>query len=123
MKRISKKILRVEGDIMNLLIEYITVNGKEYKLQHPGNREVIKLRTRCVNAQTGATDLEKLMDFSFEHVVIPHGHAFKPTVDNIHPKEFEEWLEIIPGFLRHGGVGRYKMAEDGIEKGGKESAS
>ncbi len=89
---------------MDILIEYIEVNEKKYKLQHPGNREVLKLRSRCVNPVNGNIDLEPMMDFCFEHVVIPDGHSFKPTTDNLHPKEFEEWIAILPRFLRRGDV-------------------
>jgi D-aminopeptidase len=105
---------------MDILIDYAEVNGKRYKLQHPGNREVLKLRARCTDTRTGSTDLEKMMDYCFEHVVIPDGHGFKPTVDNLHPREFENWIVLLPGFLRHGDLGKFGSAEKGAEKGGEE---
>lgn len=89
---------------MDTIVEYINVNDRKYKLQHPGNREVLKLRGRCVNPVNGFFDLEPLMDFCFEHVVIPDGHGFKPIIDNLHPKEFEDWIVILPRFLRRGDV-------------------
>ena len=94
---------------MDILIDYVEVSGKKYKLQHPGNREVLKLRSRCTNPRTGLADLEPLLDYCFEHVVIPDGHDFKPTIDTVHPKEFEQWLEILPGFLRRGDVGEFRI--------------
>lgn len=101
---------------MDFLIEYIELNEKKYKLQHPGNREVLKLRAQCVNPKTGLAELEPLMDFCFEHVVIPEGHSFKPTIDNIPPREFEQWTEILPRFLRHGNLGGLQSTEQGTEK-------
>jgi hypothetical protein len=94
---------------MNISIEYVEVNDKKYKLQHPGNRAVLKLRGRCVNPANGAIDLEPMMDFCFEHVVIPEDHGFKPTIDNPHPKEFENWITILPRFLRRGDVDGHRL--------------
>jgi hypothetical protein len=102
---------------MNHFVEYIVVNEKKYKLQHPGNREVLKLRGLCIQPASGAIDLEPLMDYCFEHVVIPEGHNFKPTVDNLHPKEFEEWITILPRFLRRGDVDRQQYPEKNAVNG------
>lgn len=106
---------------MDVLIEYVEVEGKKYKLQHPGNREVLKLRSKCINPQTGIPNLEPMLDYCFEHVVIPEGHGFRPTIDNIHPKEFEKWFDILPRFLRRGDAGGRKAAEEGTERGEKAS--
>ena len=94
----------------NLFIEYVEVNQKRYKLQHPGNREVLKLYARCTEMKTGMLNMEKYMDFCFENVVFPEGHSFKPTIDNLPPKEFEEWFTILPRYLRLGEVGQYRVA-------------
>jgi hypothetical protein len=105
---------------MDILIDHVEVNGKRYKLQHPGNREVLKLRSRCTDTRTGSTDLEKMMDYCFEHVVIPEGHGFKPTLDNLHPKEFENWLTILPRFLRLGDLGKFGLSEQDAQGGRQE---
>jgi hypothetical protein len=95
---------------MDILIEHVEINGKKYKMQHPGNREVLKLRARCTDPKTGGTNLEEMMDYCFEHVVIPIEHKFKPDIDNLHPQEFEEWLKLLPRFLRLGDAGEYRVA-------------
>ena len=60
------------------------------------------------------------MDYCFEHVVIPDGHSFRPTIDNIHPEEFEKWFDILPRFLRLGYFAEYKASKEGAEQGKKE---
>ena len=106
---------------MDSAIEYVEVLGKKYKLQHPGNRAVLKLQSNAINAQNGTINLEPMMDFCFEHVVVPDGHGFHPTIDNLPPKEFEAWLGILPGFLRGESMEGWKVSETRIEKGEEES--
>ncbi len=107
---------------MNLHIEYVSVNEKKYKLQHPGNRVVMRLQAESVNVRTGVTNLEAMMDYCFEYVVIPEGHTFRPTVDNVHPKEFEQWVAILPRFLRGDDLGEWKAAQEGAEESKKEGS-
>ncbi len=92
-------------------IEDIEVNGRKYKLQHPGNREVLKIRTKCVNAQTGGVDLEGMLEYGFDNCIIPEGHDFHPNFDNIKPSEFEEWSGIIPAFFRGQSIDKYKAVK------------
>jgi hypothetical protein len=101
---------------MDMIIKHVKVNNRKYKLQHPGNRAVLRLRAKCSNTSTGSIDLEPMMDYCFEYVVIPQGHSFKPGIDTIHPKEFEEWITLLPGFLRRGYVGEYSFTEETTEK-------
>lgn len=108
---------------MDIFIKYVKVNEREYKLQHPGNRAVLRLRAKCTNLSTGSIDLEPMMDYCFEHVVIPQGHNFKPGIDTIHPREFEEWITILPGFLRRGYVGEYEYTEETTEKSKAKSSA
>ena len=83
-----------------LLSEQIEVNGKLYKLQHPGNREWLRLKQSIFNVKENTINLEKLLDYAFEHVVFADGHNFKPTLDDISPEESEAWEVILPNYFR-----------------------
>jgi len=102
---------------MDLFVKYIEVDGNRYKLQHPGNRAVLKLQSEAYNLKTGLTNMEAMLDYCFENVVIPEGHGFRPTIDNIKPKEFQTWTEILPGFLRGLDLGEYEISEDAATEG------
>ena len=80
----------------------IEVNGKKYKLQHPGNREWIKLKKTFVTIQDGQAniDMEPLLDYCFEHVVFPE-EGNKLDLDTVELTELEEvWSVVLPRFLR-----------------------
>ena len=47
---------------VSLYSEIVEVNGKHYKLQHPGNRAWLKLKQSLVNITTKEFDFEKLLD-------------------------------------------------------------
>ena len=44
---------------VSLYSEIVEVNGKHYKLQHPGNRAWLKLKQSLVNITTKEFDFEK----------------------------------------------------------------
>jgi hypothetical protein len=85
---------------VSLYSETVEVNGKLYKLQHPGNRAWLKLKQSLVNITTKEFDFEKLLDYAFENCVFPDGHTFEPTIDNISLSESEVWEVILPNFFR-----------------------
>lgn len=85
---------------VSLYSEIVEVNGKHYKLQHPGNRAWLKLKQSLVNITTKEFDFEKLLDYAFGHCVFPVDHAFEPTIDNISLSESEVWEVILPNFFR-----------------------
>lgn len=82
--------------------QQIEVNGKKYTLQHPGNREWIRIKTSFVKIQdTGSAviDMEPLLDYSFEHVVFPE-EGKQLSLDTVDLKELQEvWGVILPRFL------------------------
>jgi len=79
--------------------DVVEVGGKLYNLQHPGNREWIKLKQRLVNPDKKQFELELLLDYCFEHVVFPDDGP-KINIDSISLEELEVWEEILPAFLR-----------------------
>lgn len=85
---------------VSLYSEIVEVNGKLYKLQHPGNRAWLKLKQSLVNITTKEFDFEKLLDYAFEYCVFPVDHNFEPTIDNISLSESEVWEVILPNFFR-----------------------
>lgn len=102
--------------------EKILVNGKEYTLQHPGNRAFQKIANSSLKVSENGMvlDLTPLMDFAFEHCVIPSAGSLKLSVDGplingqkpsiasttkeqfiAWQKEYEGvWVKILPSFLR-----------------------
>lgn len=86
----------VEMDGKVVYVEFI--DGRTYKLQHPGNRMKMRWEKECFNPIHGL-DLEQFMDRAFEHCVIPEGHNFHPTVDEVEPRELEVWIRLIRRFL------------------------
>jgi hypothetical protein len=82
-----------------MLIQKVVINGKVYSLQHPGNREWIKLKGTIYNVQKDQINSENLLDYCFEHVVFPE-KGEKITLDNCEIRELEVWQEILPSFLR-----------------------
>jgi hypothetical protein len=77
----------------------IEIKGEGFVLQHPGNREWLKLQKEMLNVGSGQLDMEKLLDYSFEHVVFPEKGA-KLSLDTIDLATLEVWQGILPRFLR-----------------------
>lgn len=84
---------------MNIIKDVVEVGGKLYNLQHPGNREWIKLQQRLYNNKTGEINLELLLDYCFEHVVFPD-QGPQLTLDDISLSDLEVWGACLPDFLR-----------------------
>lgn len=83
-----------------MIVNRIVINGKVYKLQHPGNREWLKLKKTLLDVRTAQVDMAPLLDYCFEHVVFPE-QGDKLNLDTIDLQELEEvWAEILPSFLR-----------------------
>jgi hypothetical protein len=88
-------------NILNITQTTIEVNGKKYRLQHPGNREWMRLKKAAVILQNNevSVDMEKLLDYFFEHCLF-QTEGEKRTLDNIPLKELEEvWSIVAPRFL------------------------
>ena len=84
---------------MEKLKAKLELNGKVYTLQHPGNRAWVKLQCELIDTKTQRVDLERLLDYSFEHVIHPE-EGPKLTIDTVPLKELEEWTGILPEFFR-----------------------
>jgi hypothetical protein len=85
---------------LNLITSRIEVNGKFYKLQHPGNREWLRIKKTMLNVSSDSIDMEPLLDYFFEHCCFPE-EGSKLTVDNVSLEELEEvWGLVAPRFLR-----------------------
>jgi hypothetical protein len=101
--------------------EEIIVNDREYKLQHPGNREYQKIAGSLLKINDSGTEINMipLMEYAFEHVVIPvngspklcidgrYKEGKKPGMDTTKQEmqswilEYEGvWAKILPSFLR-----------------------
>jgi hypothetical protein len=80
-------------------INKVVLNGKVYKLQHPGNREWLRLKATLLDIQKNQINMENLLDYCFEHVVFPEKNE-KLTIDNCDIEELEVWQEVLPRFLR-----------------------
>lgn len=86
----------------------IEIQGKGFILQHPGNRAWLRLQKEMINVTNGQYDTEKVLDYSFEHVVFPE-NGKKLSIDTIEQSEMEVWQQILPRFLR----GRLSSGESG----------
>ena len=93
----NPKLLSSERDGQIVYIEFI--DGKKYKLQHPGNRTYLEWQQETFDFEKGL-DTIGFLDNAFEHCVIPEGHNFKPTIDNVKPSELEVWQKLLRRFLR-----------------------
>lgn len=77
----------------------IEIKGKGYVLQHPGNRAWLRLQKEMLNVSTGQFDMEKVLDYGFEHVVFPESGP-KLSIDTIPTAEMEVWQGLLPRFFR-----------------------
>jgi len=94
-----KTTIKVTENINNgQVIKLEFVDGRKYKLQHPGNRKKLQWEKEYINPVSGI-DQERFFDLCFEHCVIPEGHDFKPTVDNVQTADLEVWGSVLRRFL------------------------
>ncbi|MBM9501598.1 hypothetical protein JWG44_15195 [Leptospira sp. 201903071] len=75
------------------------VDGRRYKLQHPGNRKALRWRQESISLTEGLNQ-DKLLDKFFKFCVKGVGHSFEPTLDAIEPNHVEVWLQIANRFLK-----------------------
>lgn len=111
-----------QRDLIPRYTKDVEVNGKKYKLIHPGMRLHTRWRRECSEIVEGKIlfDLEKFLDFIFD-CVEPIGHTFVPKMDNIeNPKEQEEWSRLLPRFLRGDSIEDFQGKEK--EKGSQETS-
>lgn len=94
--RTNPIIIDEDQDGKIVIIEF--VDGRIYKLQHPGNRIKLRWEKEYYNPVSGI-DQEMFLDKAFEHCVIPEGHDFKPSIDNQKSKELEVWQRTLRRFL------------------------
>jgi len=96
MKKKNPVILSSEKDGKIIYIEF--VDGKKYKLQHPGNLMYIEWQKEYYNPTDGI-DMAILLNKGFQYVVIPVGHDFQPSIEDIKPNEVEAWAITLGRFL------------------------
>lgn len=85
---------------IDLITATIEVNGNKYKLQHPGNREWIRLKKTLYSFANDGVNMEPLLDYFFENCCFPEGCP-KLTLDTVPLKELEEvWGNLALRFLR-----------------------
>lgn len=112
----KKNPIVISSDRDGLIVHIEFIDGKKYKLQHPGNRTYLEWQQETFDMEKGL-DTISLLDNAFEHCVIPEGHDFKPTVDNVKPADLEVWQKLLRRFLR-GDItvsAEKKQAEAGVE--------
>jgi len=96
---------------MDVFKATLELEGKVYTLQHPGNREWVKLQENLINATTGRMKLGDFLDYSFDHVVFPE-QGPKLTMDSITLKELEAWQIVLPAFFRGNLEAGYAWKQD-----------
>lgn len=84
---------------MNNIVNRVVINEKVYTLQHPGNREWLKLQSQMLDINTKTLDMEKLIDYCFENVVIPLV-GNKLDLDTLPVQDLGVWQVLLPQFLR-----------------------
>ncbi|RHX89848.1 LIC_12613 family protein [Leptospira stimsonii] len=90
-------LVEIDDDARVATIQF--VDGRSYKLQHPGNRKALRWRQESISLTEGLNQ-DKLLDKFFKFSVKPVDHSFEPTLDNIEPNHVEVWLHIANRFLK-----------------------
>ncbi|MBM9579690.1 hypothetical protein JWG45_21305 [Leptospira sp. 201903070] len=90
-------LVEIDDDARVAKIQF--VDGRSYKLQHPGNRKALRWRQESISLTEGLSQ-DKLLDKFFKFSVKPVDHFFEPTLDNIEPNHVEVWLRIANRFLK-----------------------
>lgn len=93
------------------------VDGKNYKLQHPGNRVYLQWQNEFLSLTEGMSQ-EKFFDLAFEHCVMPEGHEFKPDIDSVTPYELGVWGKLLRRFLGGDLDSLVAGSEKAADKGG-----
>ncbi|MDV6235824.1 hypothetical protein CH379_009315 [Leptospira ellisii] len=95
---LSEPVLETVDDDARVA-QILFVDGRRYKLQHPGNRKALRWRQESISLTEGLSQ-DKLLDKFFKFSVKPSGHTFEPTLDAIEPNHVEVWLHIANRFLK-----------------------
>ncbi|MDO6395293.1 hypothetical protein Q4554_14525 [Leptospira santarosai] len=90
-------LLEVDDDAKVAAVHF--VDGRKYKLQHPGNRKALRWRQDSISLTDGLKQ-DTLLDQFFKYCVIAFGHNFQPTLDTIAPNHVEVWLRLANRFLK-----------------------
>lgn len=90
-------ILSEENDGQIIRVEF--VDGRKYKLQHPGNRTYKNWSDQSLKLNKGIVSTIYLLEQGFKHCVFPEGHDFKPTVDGVSHKHLGVWESLLFRFL------------------------
>jgi hypothetical protein len=93
------------------IVNKVVINKRPYSFQHPGNREWLKLQSQMLDIKTKTLDMEKLIDYCFEHVVIPL-EGNKLDLDTLPVQDLGVWQVILPQFLRGELVSGYVYPDD-----------
>jgi hypothetical protein len=83
---------KAKARLMKATLEF---NGAEYTIQHPGNRAWLRIYQTLL-ADTKDLNIEKFLDWCFEHVVFPKEGA-KLSLDTIPVAEMTDWNPTVPG--------------------------
>jgi len=73
-------------------------DGLKYRLQHPGNRQVLQWEKEHYSITTGF-DEESMLDKFFEHCVFPEDHGNRPTLESISPADVKTWSKLMHKFF------------------------
>ena len=77
----------------------LELDGKEYVLQHPGNRAWLKHYQTSLGAAD--PDVVKFLDWAFEHVVFPKKGG-QLSLDTLSIGAQRIWIPLLMGFLNRG---------------------
>lgn len=108
--------------------ETVTVNGRQYTLQHPGTSEWMKKRQELSKIRGDGTmtfDMHEVIVYGFEHVVIPEKGA-KLNLKNWDPRDQsvlqEVWQPLLLNFLGGKKISRHYASSDWREENPQEWA-
>lgn len=90
-------ILSDEQDGKIVLIKF--VDGKKYKLQHPGVRTYYRWKEEAIRIGSGKMSFSYIFEQALKHCVFAEDHNFKPDMDNLSPRNAGLWDEILRQFL------------------------
>ncbi len=90
-------ILNEENDGQIIRVEF--VDGRKYKLQHPGNRTYKNWSDQSLKLNKGTISTIYLLEQGFKYCVFPEGHDFKPTIDGVSHKHLGVWESLLFRFL------------------------
>lgn len=90
------KLVEYSKDQMN--VEIIFVDGRRYKLAHPGNYEKMEWDKKYSNILTTMKTADKIKIF-LRQCVHPINHSHQPSAANVSPFEWTTWGQVMVNFL------------------------